>query len=168
MSIKIVLLLLVTVSCSQMKKLETPHKAHAPKEFSRGELIMGTQLISRVFDGEMAPLSCIPTTDEASLLLRTIQPRMDIVQDDIESLLDDNKEVEELIKNCDQSCTCPFIDDLLREHLVILTKPQQKMLEKKRSQKEVNRCLTYMQETFCKSELYQELNKEKVDFSFEE
>lgn len=165
MSIKIVLLLVIVTACSHV---ETPRKPHAPKEFSQGELIMGTQLLTKIFDGEMAPLSCVPDQDEASLLLRTIRPRMDVVQDDLESLLDDSKEVEELIKSCDQSCICPYIDDLLREHQVTLTKGQQKMLEAKKTQKEVNRCLSFMQETFCKSELYQELNKEKEDFSFEE
>lgn len=165
MSSKLVFVLLFAIGCSHMEK---PAKPHAPKEFSRGELIMGTQLLTKVFDGEMAPLSCVPDTDEASLLLRTIQPRMDVVQDDLESLLDDSKEVEDLISTCDQSCTCPFIDDLLREHQVTLSKAQQKTLEGKKTQKEINRCLSYMQETFCKSDLYQELNKEKEDFSFEE
>lgn len=165
MSIKIALLLALSIACSQV---ETPKKTHIPKEFSRGELIMGTQLLTKIFDGEMAPLSCIPDQDEASLLLRTIRPRMDVVQDDLESLLDNSSEVEALIKSCDQSCICPYVDDLLREHQVTLTKTQLKMLESKKTQKEVNRCLTYMQETFCKSELYQELNKEKEDFSFEE
>ncbi len=166
MPIKIVLpLFLLAMACSHM---ERPQRPHAPKEFSRGELIMGTQLLTKIFDAEMAPLTCVPDTDEASLLLRTIQPRMDVVQDDLESLLDDDKEIDGLINTCDQSCTCPFIDDLLREHQVTLTKAQQKIMEVKKSQKEINRCLSYMQETFCRSELYQELNREKEEFSFVE
>ena len=165
MSVKIFMLLIFLASCSHVA---TPHKPHAPKEFSQGELIMGTQLLTKIYDGEMAPLTCVPNADEAALLLRTIQPRMDIVQDDIEARLDDPNYINELIRTCDQSCTCTFLDDLLREHLVNLNKQQQKLLEPKKSQKELNRCLSYMQETFCKSELYQELNKEKADFSFEE
>jgi hypothetical protein len=158
-------LIFLMMSCSQ---LQTPAKPHAPKEFSRGELIMGSQTLTRIFDGEMPPLECVPDNDEASLLLRTIQPRMDVVQDDLESLLDDPGEVDKLLNECDQNCTCPFIDDILREHQVVLKKEQKKTIEQKRSQKEMNRCMAFMQGTFCKSDLYQELNKEKEDFSFEE
>lgn len=165
MSKKIILLSLILMGCSQM---ETPHKPHIAKEFSREEIINATQLLTRIFDNEMAPLSCVPDTDEASLLLRTIRPRMEMVQDDIEAMLDNPLEIDNLIKNCEQNCTCQYFDDLFREHLVGLTKEQQKLMEKNKSPKVINRCMNYAQSTFCKSELYQELNKEKVDFSFEE
>lgn len=161
---KLIFFLLLT-SCSTMSE---PVKPHAPKEFSRGEVILGTQLLTKIFDGEMAPLLCVPDADEASLLLRTIRPRMEVVEDDLEALLDDPKEVDELISKCDQNCTCGYIDDLLREHLVNLTKNQKKTLATKRNDKELNRCLSYMQTTFCQGDLYLELNKEKADFSFEE
>jgi len=41
-------------------------------------------------------------------------------------------------------------------------------LDKKKKQKDLNACLNYVKETFCSSELFQELNKEKADFSYEE
>lgn len=167
MSSKLILFLSITflVSCSQLKE---PAKPHAPKEFSRGEVILGTQLLMKIFDQEMAPLSCVPDADEASLLLRTIRPRMEVVEDDLEALLDSPQEVQKLIDSCNQNCTCGYIDELLREHLVTLTKAQRKSLDAKKTDKEINRCLSFVQTTFCQSELYQELNKEKEDFSFDE
>lgn len=165
MPTKLIPLILILLACS---KLETPHRPHVPKEFSPGEVIMATELLSKIFDSEMAPLKCVPDVDEASLLLRTIRPRMEVVQDDIEALLDSSEEVGKLIRNCDKNCTCSFLDELFREHLVTLEKKQREALDTKKSTKETNRCLSYMQSTFCKSELYQELNKEKADFSFDE
>jgi hypothetical protein len=169
---KILILLLIVSSCATSKK-ETPESAKTqvipqPKEFARGELILGTQLLTKIFDQEMAPLECVPDTDEASLLLRTIRPRMEIVQDDLEALLDDPKEVSDLIKNCNQNCTCGFMDELFREHLVNLTKAQQKDINAKKNDKELNKCLNFVQATFCQSELYKTLNAEKSEFSFEE
>jgi hypothetical protein len=161
----IIFSLFFLLGCAQ---ITAPYNSHAPKEFSRGELIMATQLLTKIFDNEMAPLACVPDTDEASLLLRTIRPRMEVVQDDLEAMLDDEKAVDELIRRCDQNCTCVYIDELLREHLVTLTKKQKKDIENKKTPKEVGRCLNFAQETFCKSELYQELNLEKKDFSFED
>jgi hypothetical protein len=158
-------------SCSTAQRPAAPVAVRPkaePKEFSRGELILGTQLLTKIFDQEMAPLECVPDTEEASLLLRTIRPRMEVVEDDIEALLDDPKEVENLINTCDQNCTCGYIDDLLKEHEILLTKAQRKTIDKKKSDKELNRCLSYQQQTFCKSELYQTLEAEKADFSFEE
>ena len=143
-------------------------KPHAPKEFSRGEVILGNQLLTKIFDQEMAPLKCVPDVDEASLLLRTINPRMEVVQDDLQAMLDIDSEVKTLVETCDQNCTCSFIDELLREHLVTLDKPLRKTLDKKRKQKDLASCLNYSRETFCSSELYQELNREKVDFSYED
>jgi hypothetical protein len=166
MSIKLTLLLILSMACAQLKNQPSPPLA--PKDFSQGELIMGTQLLAKIFDEEMAPLECVPDSDEAALLLRTIQPRMEVMLDELESKLDNNERVDDLIKNCPQSCSCPYIDDVLREHQVGMSKSQQKMMQANKSQKQINRCLNYMQETFCKSELYQELNKEKAHFSFEE
>lgn len=165
---RIILPLIFVFACSTDKK--TPQKtAAAPvKEFSRGEVILATQLLTKIFDGEMGPLDCVPDNDEASLLLRTIRPRMELIEDDIEAVLDQEAEVQKLIDSCEQSCTCGYVDDLLREHLVTLTKAQRKNLTLKRSEKEVNRCMSFAQSTFCNSELYRALNLEKADFSFEE
>ncbi len=158
-------LLFILASCSM---LEEPAKPHAPKEFSRGEVILGTQLLTKIFDQEMAPLKCVPDTDEAALLLRTINPRMEVVQDDLEAMLDTDSEVKAMVETCDQNCTCSFVDDLLREHLVTLDKSLRTALDKKKKQKDLNSCLNYVRETFCSGELYTELNKEKVEFSYDE
>lgn len=164
-------LALFLASCSSVKKTETAPvevKKETPKEFSRGELILAAELLTKIFDEEMAPLACVPDTDEASLLLRTIHPRMDVVQDDMEALLDNPKEIDELIKTCKENCTCHYVDELLREHQVTLTKNQKKLMNATKTEKEQGRCLSFIQETFCQSELYKTLEAEKADFSFEE
>lgn len=143
-------------------------KPHAPKEFSRGEVILGTQLLTKIFDQEMAPIKCVPDVDHAALFLRTINPRMEVVQDDLEAMLDIEAEVKTLIETCDQNCTCTYVDDLLREHLVVLSKPLRKTLDQKKKQKDLASCLNYSRETFCDSELFRELDREKVDFSYED
>jgi hypothetical protein len=167
-----IVIIFFLAACSSVPETEVkksvPAPATAQKEFSRGELILGTQLLTKIFDQEMAPLECVPDTDEAGLLLRTIRPRMEIVQDDMEAALDDPKEVENLIKTCEQNCTCGYVDELLREHQVSLSKAQRKALMTKRTDKELARCLNYVQSTFCQSELFKTLNIEKEDFSFEE
>lgn len=167
---QLILILLVT-ACSTVKKTETAPPVVVqpqPREFSRGELILGTQLLTKIFDQEMAPLECVPDTDEASLLLRTIRPRMEIVQDDMEALLDDQKEVTDLVNTCDQNCTCGYVEELLREHQVTLSKKQKAILAQKKKDADPNRCLNYVQSTFCQGDLYKTLNQEKADFSFDE
>lgn len=159
------------MSCSTVPKTEAPILPvvkEIPKEFSKGELILATELLTKVFDEEMAPLPCVPDIEEASLLLRTIRPRMEVVQDDIEAMLDNQTNINELIRGCKESCICQYVDELFREHQVRLTKNQIKLMSSKKSEKEQNRCMSFVQETFCQSELYKTLNDEKADFSFEE
>lgn len=170
---KIIPLLVITViSCStrlpEKAVTNVQEKREETKEFARGEVILYTDLLVKIFDKEMSPLSCVKDTEEASLLLRTVRPRMEVVEDDLEALLDQKNEVRKLIDTCHLSCTCDYLDDLLREHTVVLSKEEQVILAKKKNKKETNRCLTYAQETFCQSEIYKALNMEKADFSFNE
>lgn len=170
--VRVLVMLTLLVSCSTGKKPLKDVSVDAPKsvakEFAQGEIILATQYLTKIFDQEMAPGTCVPDKDEAELLLRTIRPRMEMVSDDIEASLDNTQEVEKLIKDCDKNCTCGYLDELLREHLVPLNKTQKKMMNAKKSEKEMSRCMNYVQSTFCQSELYQTLNQEKVDFTFEE
>lgn len=171
------ILLILLVSCANVEKNKTNNHNDRPetvnhsdittKEFSRGELILGTELLTKIFDGEMSPISCVPSADEAELLLRTIRPRMEVVQDDMEAMMDRPQDVDNLIKTCDQNCTCGYVDELIREHLVNLTKAQRKLLNSKKTDKDLSRCLNYVQTTFCQGELYKTLNKEKSEFTFE-
>lgn len=165
--LRTLLILFILAGCSTEKKSQST-AAPSSKEFARGEVILATQMLTRIFDGEMGFLECVPDHDEASLLLRTIRPRMEVVEDDIEALLDQEAEVKKLVENCEQSCTCSYVDDLLREHLVSLPRNLRKSLTKKNSEKETNRCMSFGQSTFCQSELYRALAAEKADFSFEE
>ncbi len=157
--------LIFLASCSNIK---APLNPNTSKDFSQGEVILATQLLTKIFDQEMAPIQCVPDIDEAALLLRTINPRMEIIQDDIEASLDDPKEIKKMIESCEKSCTCDFIDDLLREHLVVLDKELRKSLEKREKQKDLKSCLNFAKETFCSGDLYKQLEREKVDFSYEE
>lgn len=173
--------MLLLVSCSSIpdNSRETPstekttEKKPSPtsdittKEFSRGELILGTELLTKIFDLEMAPIECVKSIDEAEILLRTIRPRMEVAQNDLEAMMDNSEEVQDLIKTCDQNCTCGYVDELVREHLVNLTKTQRDILNEKISGKELARCMNYVQTTFCESELYKTLNHEKSEFTFE-
>lgn len=165
---KYLVLCFFAMACSSSKQTQTPVSKVMPKEFSTGEIILATELLTKIFDQEMSPLECVPDPDEASLLLRTIRPRMEVVEDDLEAKLDDKKEINALISTCDQNCTCGHLDELLREHLVPLDKEQRKLLGQKKSDKELNRCLNYVQNTFCQSELFKTLDKEKIDFTYEE
>jgi hypothetical protein len=165
MSGKIIFFIFLTISCSMIEKQSSPY---IPKEFSKGEVILATQLLSKIYDQEMAPLKCVKDLDEASLFTRTLNPRMEIVQDDLEAMLDNKEQLKELINECDKNCTCSFVDELLREHLVVLSKELRNALSVKNKQKDLNACLNFVQETFCKSELYLELNREKVDFTFDQ
>lgn len=156
---------LFVLSCAQVKAPENPA---AKKSFSKGEVIIATELLVKIFDQEMAPLKCVPDTEEAALLLRTIRPRMETVEDDLEASLDHPGQVADLIASCDQNCTCQYLDDLFREHQVILSEKDKKALGSKNTEKELNRCMSFAQSTFCQSDLYRELTQEKADFSFEE
>lgn len=170
---KIFLILLLTACSSPVKKeapapvKEKPESNLTTKEFSHGELILGTELLTKIFDEEMSPIQCVKDAQEAEILLRTIRPRMEVVQDDIEAVLDNPVEVQKLIKSCDKNCTCGFVDEILREHLVTLTKTQRKELNAKKTDKELVRCMNYVQSTFCQSELFKTLDQEKAEFTFE-
>lgn len=158
-----IILLFCSCSTTDITKKYTP-----VKKISQGEVILGSQLLTKIFDQEMAPLSCVPDTDEASLLLRTIHPYMEIIQDDLEAILDSDAEIKSLVETCNQNCTCTYIDELLRENLVTLKKGLRKNLDKMKKQKDLNSCLNYAKETFCGSELYKQLEREKGDFSYDE
>ena len=164
MSLKLFLLFFL-FSCST---IEAPPRPQTSKEFSRGEVILATQLLTKIYDQEMAPIKCVPDLDEAALLLRTLTPRMEVVQDDLEAMLDNESEIRNLVETCDQNCTCSFIDDIFREHLVNLDKKIRVTMDLKKKQKDLNSCLNYVKETFCGSELFKELELEKGEFSYRE
>jgi hypothetical protein len=167
--LKFIILICIVSACSSVQAPKNdPNPITMQKEFPSGELNLATELLLKIYDNEMAPLECVPDKEEAALLLRTIRPRMEVVYDDTEAVLDNPKEVDKLINTCEQHCTCGFVDELIREHLVNLTRSQRKKLSSKKTDKELNRCMNYAQVTFCQSELFKTLNQEKSDFSFED
>jgi hypothetical protein len=164
MQIKFIILLIFLISCSS----SINQKPKAIKEFSQGEVILASKLLDKIFDKQMAPIECVKDVDEAELFLRTLTQRLELAQDDIEAQLDEPKEIDKLIENCQSDCTCGYVDELMKEHQVDLTKKQRKTLTQKTSEKELSRCLNYAQTTFCQSELFKTLNEEKKEFSYEE
>ena len=164
MQIRYVLPFLFFISCSSTVVKNAP----PAKEFSRGEIILANKLLDKIFEKQMAPIECVNDPDEAELLLRTLTPRLEVAQDDVEALLDGPTEIDTLIESCTADCTCGYIDELMKEHQVELTRKQRKSLLQKASEKELSRCLNYAQKTFCQSDLYKALNEEKKDFNYEE
>lgn len=162
---KIIALLLI-LSCSTSSTSGKLSRSEGPKDFSPRELITSAGLLTKIYDEVLPPLSCVPDAQAAELLLRTIRPRLEVVMDDIEALLDQDSEIDALIRNCQSDCMCEFIDEVFREHQLALTKGQAQTLQKgiKGNEKV---CLSQRAETFCESTLFKELNKEKGDFSFE-
>ena len=164
MQIRYVIPFIFLISCSSSVVKNIP----SPKEFSKGEVLLASKLLDKIFDKQMAPIECVKDPDEAELLLRTLTPRLETAQDDVEALLDGPEEINTLIESCTADCTCGYIDELMKEHQVELTKKQRKSLSQKASDKELSRCLNYAQTTFCQSDFYKTLNEEKKDFSYEE
>lgn len=171
---KIILFVLIflIISCTHRPQSASTSPSASPmnnqKDFNPGEVILANQLLTKIFDEEMGPLKCVSDKNEASLLLRTLRPRMEIAQDDLEAGLDSADEVNNMIKSCQQTCTCHFIDELFREHQVTLNKTQLKQFTPKKSKQELNRCMAFIQNTFCEGELFKSLDQEKIDFSFDE
>lgn len=157
-------LLLFLISCSGIN-VKAP--VEVAKEFSPGEIILANQLLTKIFEKEMAPLACVESEESAGLYLRTLNPRMEMAQDDIEASLDDEVALEKLVSQCQNSCTCYYLDDLLREHQVNLSKKLSAKFNESKKKKSLNTCLNYVSETFCGSEMYKTLDQEKVDFTFD-
>lgn len=161
--------LLVLMACSTGQNLNQSKSVvdrEALKDFSPRELITTTQMLTKIYDGDMKHLSCVPDQPEAELLLRTLRPRMEVVIDDIEALFDQDQEINSLVNNCKTDCTCEFIDELFREHQIALTKAQSKNITQGIAENKKS-CLSQRAKTFCSSTLKKELDKEKSDFSFE-
>lgn len=157
--------LIVLLSCTTQSSQRASYP-DAPKDFSPRELITTSQMLTKIYDELIPPLSCVVDSDSAELLLRTLRPRLEVVIDDIESTLDQSTEVASLINNCKNDCTCEFIDEIFREHQIVLSSSQRSIVTKGIRANE-NVCLKQREEQFCQSALFKELDKEKSDFSFE-
>lgn len=153
------------MACSSVKGPQPP-RPEGHLDFSPRELITSTQLLTKIYDGEMAPLSCVPDSSSAELLIRTLRPRLEVVIDDIEAILDQENEVISLVNNCQTDCTCEFVDEIFREHQVTLSKAHTLILQKGVVANE-GVCLKARAKIFCEGPLFKELDKEKSDFSFE-
>lgn len=164
MQIRFIFTLLLFFSCST----DVVKRTNDSRDFSEGEVILTNDLLVKIFDKQMAPIECVKDIEEAELLLRTLTPRFEIVQDNIEANLDDQNEIDSMIKRCQSECTCGHLDEIFKEHQVELTKGQKKDIFQKASEKELSRCLNFAQTTFCQSDLYKTLNEEKKEFNFEE
>jgi hypothetical protein len=161
------LLALICVSCTKLP-VQEPRKPHAPPSFAAQEVILANQFLTKIFDGEIAPIDCVASGDEASLLLRTLRPRMEGVEDDLQASLDDQSAVKKLVGNCQLDCTCHYVAEIIRENNVNLEKQQASALKNKTTPKELNRCLEPLKANFCSGKLYQVLDQEKSDFTYDD
>lgn len=161
---KIIITLFLIISCSSLKNQGASYP-DAPKDFSPRELITTTALLTKIYDEQHPPLTCVPDADSSELLIRTLRPRLEVVIDDIEAVLDQDHEINSLVNNCQSDCTCEFLDEIFREHQLTLNKAQIKVLKKGISANE-KVCLPQRASTFCDGPLFKELDKEKEDFRF--
>lgn len=160
------LMTLFFVACAQIK---TPPSAPVPpKNFPSADVIQATQLLTRIFDGEIKGIRCVPSAEEASLLLRTLRPRMEVVEDDLQAHLDHPSTIQQLLVSCQQQCTCQYVDELIRENNIVLSKKERGQLNTRISDKENKRCSTAFMQTFCQGELFQTLDNEKAEFTYDD
>jgi hypothetical protein len=165
---KPLLLLLFIMACTTQVSPTKKRDAQAEsKEFSASEIIISHTLIEKIFDKQMPPLACIEDVSEAELFLRTLTPRMEMVEDEIMATFDEPKRVEEILKTCEKECTCSFIMDLLKENEVSLSKKIKNDLSPVKLEKQLNKCLSFYSTSFCQSEIYQQLEIEKDEFNYE-
>jgi hypothetical protein len=132
------------------------------------EIILANQLLERIYSQESSPLECIADIDDASLLQRTLSPLLETAQDEFEASLDNDSTLNQLVTNCELECTCLYLNDLIKEHQVILQKETNKILLKKLKSKKTLECTKEFSENFCKSKLFEKLNQEKNQFTYEE
>jgi len=132
------------------------------------EIILANQLLEKIYSQESPLLECIDDVEDASLLQRTLNPLLETAQDEFEASLDDDSSLNRLVTNCDVDCTCSYLNDLIKEHQVILQKETSKALLKKMKSKNMFECTKKFSENFCKSKLFEKLDQEKNQFTYEE
>lgn len=133
-------IIIILSSCSTLKSQNTSNKHHiskeeVPKDFNSAEVIQSSILLTKIYDKEISPLPCVPDTEEAAVLQRTLEPRFELAQDDFEASLDHVTEVDKLIEKCEFNCSCYYIDELIREHQVNLSRQSKKLLNDKKTSK---------------------------------
>jgi hypothetical protein len=155
-----------TLSCAQHKDLALVNQT-GPVEIDY-KVIQSNTLLTKIYEGEIKPLSCVADKEEAELFLRTLASRFDIVSDDYQSRLDDQDEIKNLINNCESNCTCDFLEELLKENEIDLTPAQSAQFKKIKFKKVTEACTAQIEESFCQSRLFRELEKEKDLFKYDE
>ena len=165
-AITIVSILGFTLSCAQHKNLTLVNQT-GPVEIDY-KVIQSNTLLTKIYEGEIKPLSCVEDKEEAELFLRTLASRFDNVSDDYQSKLDDQDEIKNLINNCESNCTCDFLEELLKENEIDLTPAQSAQFKKIKLKKVTEVCSAQIEELFCQSQLFRELDKEKDLFKYDE
>jgi hypothetical protein len=165
-SLTVILILGFTFSCAQHKDLTFVNQT-GPVEIDN-QVIQSNTLLTKIYEGEIKPLGCIEDKEEAELFLRTLASRFDIVSDDYQSRLDDQDEIKKLINNCESNCTCDFLEELLKENEIDLTPAQSAQFKKIKFKKMTEACTAQIEESFCQSQLFRELEKEKDLFKYDE
>ena len=141
--------------------------ASPPIEISTSETLHAHELLLSIMDGKSETLPCIEDPEEAAILLKTLDPEYEEILDSYQAKLDDDKEVQQLIQNCEKDCTCLFINSLLEENEIPIEKAVKKDLKLKMSGERHIACSQKMTNQFCESSLYKKIEKEKLEFKLD-
>lgn len=155
-----------TLSCAQHKNLALDNQTGLVE--IDNQVIQSNTLLTKIYEGEIKPLRCIEDKEEAELFLRALASRFDTVSDDYQSKLDNQDEIKNLINNCESNCTCDFLEELLKENEIDLTPAQSAQFKKIKIKKVTETCTAQIEELFCQSQLFRELDKEKDLFKYDE
>ena len=156
------LFLFICLACS------TPERSSSEFIFVDSEVILANDLFEKLLSNETSKLECIEDNDDAELLQRTLNPIYENVRDEFEAVLDEEEKLSGLINDCEKNCTCNYVNDLVKEHQVELPKKLKKTLLNKTNEKQSKECLKQFADNFCKSKLFEKLEQDKKQFSFEE
>ena len=134
---------------------------------NRIEIILANNLLTNVFEGKLKTNECIEDTEDSELLLKTLQSRFEEVTDSYQAKLDNDSEIENLIKNCEVDCSCHFLQDLFKENEIQLNKKLSSELKKQLNGDKFKTCTEKHRREFCQSELFKKLDQEKESFKFD-
>ncbi len=140
------------------------HNPSPSDEINISETLHAQELLLNIKDKKTETLPCIEDPEDAEILLKILDPQYEDVLDSYQAKLDDDTEIEKLIQNCENDCTCSFINSLLEENEIKLEKTVKKDLIRKISSKEFVTCSKEMTNNFCESSLYKKMEKEKSEF----
>ncbi len=152
-------------SCSNLNTnsgMTTP-----PVKLNMTETLHARELLLNIMNRKNEPLPCVEDSEEAAILLKTLEPEYDEILDHYQAKLDDDKEIAKLIQACEDDCSCLFISSLLEENEIQIEKKVKKELKMKISGERFTNCTQKMTNLFCSSSIYKKMEHEKLEFKLD-